>query len=461
MACALVLGLAGLGQAEDPAGTFDLGAAPEVPEAPAAIESDTTGPTAYIFQKNDKILYYRDKVFVQGGQELEAPIIISFYGEDALSIVVAASATLSETEILLPAGYRYILDKNGAIVESSAFPTMNLGNTLGTELPGTFVEGRAFIEFNAVFPVLTIEENRYGIRTLTLARNKWKDPSPVGALHLYDGFQLSFKEDSSIDSQIAFQELSINGMLTKPEDRNYLPRTFGNPGAIPGLPNDPMGNQLEPGVCLDMSNVKVYCDSGLPVGRDVNTPNPEDEAEPVRAVYTRPAIRVIGIVPFKYFGKLGTEGERGGDPENYIRMMTENLEAKLKGIEGLEVKVLTLDPEDQVGGAFVLDFAKRIGQKYGCDAILHGQITILETISDNTERLTGEVRLNGEVKASITDTTGGRFNWSNSDKVRKFTSSDQFERASGPAIRDLLNGIAGHLVTDMQAKNVFAEQEVK
>ncbi|HYE77727.1 MAG TPA: hypothetical protein VEI97_07060, partial [bacterium] len=379
------------------------------------------------------------------------------YGADALSIMVAPTATLTEGEINLPAGFEYILDKDGAMIRSTAFPSMNLSNTLGTELPGTFVEGRAFIEFNSVFPVLTIEENRYGLRTLTLARNKWQDTRPGGGLHLYDGFKLTFREDASLDSQEAFQEIAINGALTKPQDPATTPRVFSGPGA-PGYGLPGMGATQEANVCLNEMGIRVYCDTGLPVGRGPGeSGTPQIDAP---KAYTHPALKVIGIIPFTYEGKLGTEGGRPGNPDNYVRMLTENLQAQLAEIEGLEVKVLELEPSDQTG-AYVLDFAKRIGQKYGCDAILHGKITTLETVSDNTVRLTGEVRLNGEVAATLVDTTGGRYNWKNSDKVRKFVSADQFERGSGPAIRDLLNTVAEHLVGDMAAQEMFKEREVK
>ncbi|MEO7994890.1 MAG: hypothetical protein ABI743_10880 [bacterium] len=431
------------------AGLFSLSLLPAVSHADTSAEA----PSAYIFRRGDKVVYYRDKVFHEGGTTLTAPIILSVMGEDALTIMVAPTAELDPNSILLTAGHQYLLDRDGAIEQDAAFPSMTVNNTLGNEVPGVFVEGRALVELGGAFPVCTIEEDRYGIRTLTLATNKWQDNQTNQALHLYNGFRISFREDSTIESQMAFPEYVINGRLTKPAE-GYPQSPFGYPGTttMPWQPNT--GSTLPPNVYQTAQG--IYVDgAGNPIGRPADQPT---EEMPKPEGYPRPAITTIGVIPFKYEGKMGAtpDPRSNASPQFYSDMVTAAFVEQLEKVEGVEVKVLDLAPEDQ-SGIYVLGFARKIGQKYACDAIVHGTVLTLELAGDpNDKHVDQNMKITGEVEAMLVDTTGGKVNYENTDKVQKFVSSDSYGTSGGIAVHDLLNTIASHLITEINEKGLWA-----
>lgn len=410
--------------------------------------AEADSPAAYIYRQGDYTIYYRQKIFLEAGPQLIAPLILNQYGE-ALSILIAPVAQVTLNGITIENGREYLLGADGSMLRNMDFPQMTLDTSLGEAAPGKFVEGRALVELDGVFPVCTIEENRYGVRTLTLAKNKWQDPRS-GSLHMYNGIRLSFDEDSSIESSLAFAEYALNGTLTQPLDPEANP--WGQPQG--GIAN-PYGPNLPPGVFLDARGIYVDA-AGNPIGRPVDEPRETLQAP---KKYLRPAIKIVGIIPFRYEGKLGTQENprSNASPELYINMVNDLFIAELSKIPDLEVKVLELAPED-VSGAYVLSFAKKIGQKYGCDAILTG--TILSLDSSGGNRNEPQIKVSGRMAAELIDTTGGRFNWQNTGRLQRFATRSNYESNSSAVIRDLLGSIASSMVGEMRSKTVFDEREI-
>ncbi|MCG3151745.1 MAG: hypothetical protein GEEBNDBF_01027 [bacterium] len=409
---------------------------------------DADSPAAYVYRKGDQIVYYRSKIFTEAGPRLIAPIILRVAGE-TVSIMVAPSAQVNLSEIVLENGTEYLFNADGKLEREAAFPTLSLNNTLGTESPGTFVEGRALVESEGVFPVCTIEEDRYGVRTITLATNKWQDPR-ANSLHLFNGYRLSFGESSKLESQMSFGEYAINGKLTAPGEVWVNPQ-----GTSPAGPGGQYGPQLPPGVYINGAGIYVDA-AGNPIGRPTEVPK---DSLPTPKTYSRPAIKVVGIIPFQYEGKLGADNNprSNASPELYAGMATESMLNALSKVKDIEVKILELAPEDQ-SGTYLLAFAKKIGQKYGCDAIVTGTVTTLETGGDT--RLDTQTKLIGKVEAALIDTTGGKFNWKNTGEQQRFVAKSTFASNSSASIRDLFSNIFGDMASDMRSKKVFEAKDI-
>lgn len=424
--------------------------APAAPLLPAAAAEEVSAtPAAYIYRKGDSIIYYRDKIFTESGPQLVAPIILRFAGE-TVNILVAPSANMNLNEIVIENGREFLFNADGVMERENAFPTLTLNNTLGAESPGTFVEGRALIEADGAFSVCTIEEDRYGVRTLTLATNQWTDPR-ANSLHLYNGYQLSFGDTSEIERQLSFGEIAVNGKLTAP-----APVYTGPTGGVPGIGlGNPTGSTLPPGVFLNGAGIYVDA-AGNPIGRPVDVPRDTIKAP---EVYARPAIKVIGVIPFKYEGKLGTEEDARSKatPELYAGLVTQIAFEALSKVEGIEVKILELAPEDQ-SGTYVMGFAKKIGQKYGCDAIFTGTIKALETTGDT--RLDTQVKVIGKLEAALIDTTGGKFNWQNEGEMQRFVARSTYQGNSGSTISEVFSNIAMDMVAEMRSKKVFDARDI-
>ena len=368
-----------------------------------------------IFVKEGKAFYYSDKVFLEDSQLLKKPIIVQYFGENSVSIIIADEAIITENEIQISAGEQLILDHNGKVSQRLKFQNISIENILGIEMPGTYIEGgKVMVKFKGMFDTLLIEEAEKGRRKVSLAQKREYDEES-GELHLFDGYSLLLDKDNNLEEQVSFREIAFGGTLKCEID---AATSFTNNFAAP------------------------------PVYSSYSQPLPPKDSErkqprPQLLEYDVPALKKIGVVPFK------DQGEIPGFTKYIPDFVKESLG------KDVEVVILELTADDEAG-IYLFDRAVRLGEKYGVDAILQGRLRKLEVFgADHEQHYARDVRMNCEIESSLVDTIRGKYLWKNVAKVKNFTNAADYGRSKKSLLRELIRKSVKKLCEDIKKKKAL------
>lgn len=374
----------------------------------------STAQASSIFVKEGRAVYYSDKVFLEDSQLLKKPILVQYFGENSVSVIVADQLSITENDISIPKGEQFILDYNGKISQRLKFTNTTLDNTLGIEIPGTFIEGgKAMVKFEGIFSALLIEEGENGRRKVTLAQKHEFDET-TNELHLYDGYSLLLDKDNALEEQVSFRELAFGGTLKCQID-----------AATSFAKNTPPSNMYDPYAIQNPGTSAPF--------------NPK----PVLLEYEVPKLKKVGVVPFKDQGEI----------TGYADLVSEFFSTEL----GSDVEIVVLDmPEEEQSGIYLFDRAVRLGKEYGVDGIIQGRVKRLEVIGSETQQhFVKDYKLSGEVEASLVDTINGKYLWKNVAKVKDFTNGADYEKSKKSVLTELLRKAIKSLADDIKDKKAL------
>ncbi len=373
----------------------------------------STSYAASIYVKEGKAFYYSDKVFLEKSQMLKKPIIVQYFGENSVSIIIADEAVITENEILIPKGEQFILDYNGKVSQRLKFENTSIENMLGIEMPGTYIEGgKVMVKFDGIFDTLLIEEGEMGRRKISLAQTREFDED-TGELHLFDGYSLSLDKNNNLEEQVSFRELAFGGTLkcqidaaTSFTQNIQSPVTPYNPYSPP-LPVDPEKRTIPKPVLVD---------------------------------YNVPPLKKIGIVPFK------DQGEITGYTHYIPKFIIDSL--------GDDIEIIELELEDdEIAGIYLFDRAVRLGEKYEVDGIIQGRVRRFNVYgAEHEQHFAKEVRLSCEIEASLVDTVRGKYLWKNVAKVRDYTNAAKYGSSKKSICREILKKGIIKLCEDIKRK---------
>jgi hypothetical protein len=387
----------------------------------AVMMLSTPAFSSNIYVKEGKAVYYSDKVFLDSGEMLKKPVIVQYFGENSVSIIIADEAVVEENNIRIPVGEQFILDHNGKVSQRLRFQDTVIDNTLGKEIPGTYIEGsKAMVMFEGLFTTLLIEEQEMGKRKVSLAQKREFDEES-GELHLFDGFSLLLDKNNNLEEQVSFRELALGGTLKCQIDAgSSFPQV--QPQVVmtsPGFPNP------------YYSTVPPY--SSEP--REIKL----DEVK-----YDVPKLKRVGIIPFKEEGAISGYAE-------YIPEIVKQYFAN----EDVEIVLLELTDEEKQG-IYLFDRAVKLGEVHDIDGIIQGKVRKFEAQgSEHEQRFLKDVKMTCEIEASLVDTIGGRYLWKNNVRMRDFKPGADYARSEKSILRSLLTRTMSKLCEDIKTKQAF------
>jgi hypothetical protein len=351
---------------------------------------------------------------MKDSQLLKKPILVQYFGENSVSIIVADQMSLTENDINIPQGEQFILDYNGKISQRLKFTNTVLDNTLGIEIPGTFIEGeKAMVKFEGIFSALLIEEGENGRRKVTLAQKHEFDEA-TGELHLYDGYSLLLDKDNALEEQVSFRELAFGGTLKCQID-----------AATSFAKNTPPQGPYDPYAIQNPGSTEPF--------------NPK----PVLLEYEVPKLKKVGIIPFKDQGEI----------TGYAELVSEFFKDEL----GSDVEIIVLElPIEEQSGIYLFDRAVRLGKQFEVDGIIQGRVKKLEVIgSDTQQHFVKDYKLAGEVEASMVDTINGKYLWKNVASVKDFTNGADYEKNKKSVLNELIHKAVKSLADDIKEKKAL------
>jgi hypothetical protein len=375
-----------------------------------------------IFVKEGRAVYYVDKTFLENSQILKKPIIIQYFGENSVSIILSEKAVIGENEITIEKGEQFILDHNGKVSQRLKFENTVLDNTLGIEISGTYIEGeKAMVKFDGLFSTLLIEEQQNGKRKVSLAQKR-EFNEETQELHLFDGFTMTLDKDNNLEEQVSFRELAFGGTLKCEIDAGSS-----------------FAKQAPPS-----SGVPVYNPAYPPIIRDEDIKLNLDLSE-----YEIPPLKKIGVIPFK------DQGELIGFADNIPQIIS--------GMLGKDVEVVFIDlPEEEQQGIYLFNRAVRFGKEHSIDAIMQGRIRRFEELgSDYQTHFAKETRVTCEIEASLVDTVGGKYIWKNVAKVNEFVNSVEYNERKQTILSNLLEKAITSLTKDLRNKKALDGGKIK
>ncbi len=376
--------------------------------------------TAYasnIYVKEGKAFYYADKIFLEKSQKLKKPIIVQYFGENSVSIIIADEAIITENEIFIPKGEQFILDHNGKVSQRLKFENTSIENMLGIEIPGTFIEGnKVMVKFDGLFDTLLIEEGEMGRRKISLAQKREFDEA-TGELHLFDGYSLSLDKDNNLEEQVSFRELALGGTLrcqidaaTSFTQNIQQPASSAfNPYSTP-LPIDPENRTIP---------------------------------KPIIVEYNVPPLKRIGVVPFK------DQGEITGYTHYIPKFIIDSF--------GEDVEIIELElGDDEAAGIHLFERAVRLGKKYDVDGIIQGRVRKFDVYgADHEQHFVKEVRISCEIEASLVDTVRGKYLWKNVAKIKDYSNAAQYGSSKKSICREVLKKGIIKLCEDIKRKKAL------
>jgi hypothetical protein len=375
-----------------------------------------------IFVKENRAIYYTDKVFLENAELLKKPIIIQYFGENSVSIILADQATINENEIVIPKGEQFILDHNGKVSQRLKFENTKIDNTLGIEMAGTFIEGqKAMVKFDGLFTTLLIEELDNGRRKVSLAQKSEFDDA-TKELHMFDGYTLTVDKDNNLEEQTSFRETAFGGTLkTQIDAASSFVTNQTNPGTQPGM--NPL---LHPG------------------GSDVDPQIQFDTLE-----YEVPKLKKIALIPFKDQAEI----------KGYEKYIPELFQDQL----GKDVEIVIPELTDaEKDGIYLFNRAAKFGEKYGVDGILQGRIRRLEELGTSYQKqFSKETRITCELEGSLVDTIRGKYLWKNVAKYTEFVNSTEYQGREETILVGILRKAINSLARDIKEKKALDGGKVR
>jgi len=373
-----------------------------------------------IFVKEGRAVYYVDKTFLESSQLLKKPIIVQYFGENSVSIILSDQAIISENDITIAKGEQFILDHNGKVSQRLRFENTVIDNTIGIEISGTYIEGeKAMVKFDGLFSTLLIEEQNNGKRRVSLAQKR-EFNEETNELHLFDGFTMTLDKDNNLEEQVSFREIAFGGTLKCQIDA-------GTSFVQPGQSTAPVFDPLNPPIPRD-EQIKINIDT---------------------TSYEIPPLKKIAIIPFK------DQGEITG--------FSQNIPGYFQNLLGKDVEIVILDlPENEREGIYVFSRAVKFGQEYGIDGILQGRIRRFEELgTDYQTHFSKEARITCEVEASLVDTVKGKYIWKNVAKVNDFVNSVEYNEQKATILTNLIEKAISSLTKDIKRKKALEGGTIK
>jgi len=376
-----------------------------------------------IYVKENRAVYYADKVFLENSELLKKPIIVQYFGENSVSIILADEALISANEIKIPKGEQFILDHNGKVSQRLRFENTTIDNTLGIEMAGTYIEGeKAMVKFDGLFSTLLIEELENGRRKISLSQTR-EFNQETKELHMFDGYTLALDKDNNLEEQTSFREMVFGGTLKCEIDaatsftNNKTVPIYTQPGMNPIL--NPTGNNDDPQIKIDIMPYEV------------------------------PPLKKVALIPFKDQGEI----------TGYAKYIPEEIKDQLG--KDVEIVILDLD-ESEKEGIYLFNRAVKFGEKYGVDGILQGRIRRMEKPgTDYQKQFAKETRITCEIEGSLVDTIRGKYIWKNNAKYTDFVKAAEYKGSKETILRNILKKTISSLVKDIKKKKALEGGKVR
>ncbi|MBU1023290.1 hypothetical protein KKB99_03285, partial [bacterium] len=222
-------------------------------------------------------------------------------------------------------------------------------------------------------------------------------------------------KDNNLEEQISFRESAYGGTLKCEIDAKT---SFTNNLAVP-------------------SGYQYYSQPLPPKDSERVEPHPE------LLEYEVPALKKIGVVPFK------DQGEIPGFTEFIPEFIMKSL--------GNDVEIIILElSTDEEAGIYLFDTAVRLGEKFGVDGILQGRLRKLEVFgADHEQHYARDVRMNCEIESSLVDTIRGKYLWKNVAKVKNYTNAAEYNSSQKSLLRELIRKGIENLCEDIKKKKAL------
>lgn len=342
-------------------------------------------------------------------------------------LVIAEEAFFSENTIAYRNGNQYSFDKEGKILGEMEFTEfLEAVDYASMESASLGDDGSILTPFTGPEIGFAVAQAEDGLlKQIALARDA---EEYMGNLHLYDGFLYQFGDGMTLETQIAFSEISFStkGLLRSsvvvPQLETTEPPTIET--YHPTITPFESTTSPDAGGTLSEAGNETVPGFTIPVDYDV------------------PPIKKIGVVMFSQHAGRG----------DLIIPATEELADALGDIEGLEVKTMAYDA-DIWGGGLLYERAVELGEENDVDAFIISDLTDFDYPDDiELSAFVTDVKVACEIEFAIIDCTGGRIFWRTMGDDTLFINYGDFEEheesISLSVIREAIKEGVSRLISD-------------